>query len=152
MGSIIKLHGYTDIELYRYSGNIDKYTYNNTVLIEGKKLLGDLLGKATFRPNFLTHFAVGSGTASVSPTDTALGAELGRVAITSSEIITQADNSVVLKISASFAMGVATGDIYEYGLLNSSSGGTLYNRTSVTLPLVKGANDSAKFIYNIVIS
>ena len=152
MENKINLYGYTDIELRKECGDILRYRYSNTVLIPGKRLAAELLAQNTNRPNHITHFALGSGVNAVNVNDVSLQTEIGRAAIGETTIVTQSDNSVVLQMPATFPVGEGTGNITEFGVINAAAGspGVLYNRTLLALPLVKGANDSVTFTYNLV--
>ena len=83
-----------------------------------------------------THMAVGSGAVAPALGDTALGTELGRVALTSK---TRATN--VLTMVANFPAGTGTGAITEAGLFDAASAGGLDARATFAV-INKGALDT----------
>jgi hypothetical protein len=106
----------------------------NLIVTVGKTFLADaFLGAAG---NAFNYVGVGTGTASPAITDTALSAEIARVAFTS---VTQVDN--VITTSTAFTAGVATGTWAEAGIFNDSSAGTLFSRVTFS-SISKGALDS----------
>ena len=84
----------------------------------------------------VTHLAAGSDNTAAAAGNTALGNELGRVALTS---LTHSTNTFTAV--ATLGAGTATGAVVEFGLLNASSSGTLLCRTVVST-INKGASDS----------
>jgi hypothetical protein len=93
----------------------------------------------------MSHMAVGAGTAPAAAGNTALGTELGRVALGS----TTATNNQVSYV-ASFGAGVGTGAVTEAGLFNASTGGTMLCRTVFSV-VNKEAADTMSITWTVTI-
>ena len=92
--------------------------------------------------------AIGQGTGNPAAGDTALGSELGRVALTT------AGGSVtdnVVTYAASFGAGTGTGAVTEAGILNADTAGTMLCRTKFDV-VNKGANDSMSVTWTVTLS
>ena len=87
----------------------------------------------------MSHMALGSGTTAPAAGDTALGTELGRLALTSSDIIGPDNTSI--EYVATFAPGVSTGAVTEAGVFNDDTAGTMLNRVTFAV-MNKGADDT----------
>lgn len=94
-------------------------------------------------PAAMSHMAVGSGSVAPAAGDTALGGELGRVALSSQ---TAAGN--VVTYSATFAAGVGTGSLTEAGIFNAATGGTMLNRATFGV-ITKAAGDSMQINWTV---
>jgi hypothetical protein len=121
----------------------------NTVVLSGKEFVASrMLGTTA---SVMSGMAIGTGSTAVDPaTDTTLGTEDDRQALTSSAIDATDDNKVVY--TATFGAGDGSGAITEAGIFNNaSSGGTMLCRT--VFPVVnKGANDSMTITWTITVS
>ncbi len=98
----------------------------NLVVTSGKNHIADQLsdkGEAA-----MSHMAIGTGTTAAVATDTALGTELDRNALTSKTQGTGSDANKVTYV-ASWAAGDGTGAITEAGIFNSASAGQMLNRS-----------------------
>ena len=116
----------------------------NLVVTVGKTFVASrVVGVAS---NVMSHMAVGAGTTAAAAGDTALGSELGRVALGSG---TSASN--VISYAATFPAGTGTGAVTEAGILNNVTGGTLLCRT-VFAVVNKGSLDSMAVTWTITIS
>lgn len=94
-------------------------------------------------PAVMSHMAVGTGAVAPADANTALGAELTRVALASSTAV-----GGVVTYVASYPAGVGTGALTEAGILNAATGGTLLARTA--FPVVnKGVNDAISITWAI---
>ena len=94
----------------------------------------------------MSHMAVGSGAVAAASANTALGSELGRVALTSTTVTS---NSVAYV--ATFGAGVGTGAVTEAGLFNAASAGTMLCRT-VFAVVNKEAGDTMSITWTVTIS
>ena len=94
----------------------------------------------------MSHMAIGSGSTAAAASDTALGNELGRVALTSTTV-----SGAVVTYVASFPAGTGTGAVTEAGILNASSSGTLLCRTVFSV-VNKGASDSMTVTWTVTVS
>ena len=108
----------------------------NLIVNNGIDALFDSLFKTASRPAVFNYMAVGTDPTDPALTDAALGAEVARVTTS----YTHSAASRLGTIQGLFPAGVATGTITEAGLLNASSGGTLFNHVLIG-PANKGADD-----------
>jgi hypothetical protein len=108
----------------------------NLVVTTGKGYVVSRMKDAT--ATAMTHLAVGTNSSAAAAGDTALGAEVGRVALTSTTVVSAAGTITYV---ATLTAGTGTGALTEAGLFNASSGGTMLCRT-VYSTVNKGANDS----------
>jgi hypothetical protein len=120
---------------------------DNLVVTAGKgyvasRMKSDVSGGAAI----MSHMAIGSGSTSAAAGDTALGSQLGRVALTSTGI-----SGAVLTYTASFAAGTGTGAVTEAAILNASSGGTMLCRTVFSV-VNKGSSDSMTITWTVTVS
>lgn len=116
----------------------------NLVVTVGKNFVASrVVGVAS---NVMSHMAIGAGTTAAAAGDTALGSELGRVALGSGTATTN-----VVTYSATFPAGTGTGAVTEAGILNAVSAGTLLCRT-VFAVVNKGALDSMAVTWTVTIS
>lgn len=141
----IKVTGDVSIKVFDEQGNVkDERTIKNLVVTTGKGFIASRMVDAS--ASTMSHMAVGSSSTSAANTDSALGGELGRAALTSSS----ASGAVVTYV-ASFAAGVGTGAVVEAGVFNASSSGTMLCRTTFAV-VNKGANDGMSITWTITVS
>ena len=95
---------------------------DNLVVTAGKGYVASRMKDAT--ATAMSHMAVGTGSTAAAASDTALGSELDRNALTSTTVT----NNEVAYV-CTYAAGDATGAITEAGLFNASSSGTMLCRT-----------------------
>ena len=117
---------------------------DNLVVTAGKGYVASRMKDAT--ATAMSHMAIGSGSTAAAASDTALGNQLGRVALTSTTV----SNAVVTYV-ASFPAGTGTGAVTEAAILNASSGGTMLCR-SVFSVVNKGAQDSMTVTWTVTVS
>ncbi len=116
---------------------------DNLVVTAGKNYVADRMKNNS---SVMSHMAIGSGTTAAAAGNTALGTELGRVALTSSTV----SNAVVTYV-ASFAAGTGTGAVTEAGILTAASGGTMLCRTVFSV-VNKGSADSMTITWTVTVS
>ena len=118
----------------------------NLVVLAGRNLIRDRLQAGAVAA--LTHFAVGTSNAAVTSGDTALQAEVFR------DTITQFVNgSGILTVKYYLATGSANGNtLAEAGLLNASSGGTLFSRVVLASTIVKTTSITVTFQWDFTIT
>jgi hypothetical protein len=122
----------------------EEHEFKNLVVTVGKNFVASrMVGVAS---NIMSHMAIGSSSTAATVGDTALGAELGRVALASAS----ATNAVVT-YTATFPAGTGTGAVVEAGILNAASAGTLLCRTVFSV-VNKGANDAMSVTWTVTIS
>lgn len=110
----------------------------NVVCTNGKEFLASFLYSAAAAASTFTckYLAIGTDSTAEAVGNTALGTELARHTGTVSYV-----SGAIYRVTATFAAGTGTGAIAEYGVLSSSTGGTLLNRDTEDV-INKGASDS----------
>ncbi len=134
----MKIRGFWEIVLTGEDGQVkQKVNGENVITTNGKEYLARLLMSAATAAttNTIRYVAIGTSSTPESTSDTALGGELARV----SGLVSYTSGAIY-EVVATFAAGVGTGSIVEYGLLNTSSAGTLFSRDTEAL-VTKGASD-----------
>lgn len=145
INDLIKVTGELKITVTNPEGNVkQEVVVPNLVVTTGKNLIASRLKDTTDAA--MSHMAIGTGSTAAAASDTALGSEAGRVALTSTTVTT---NSVAYV--ASFGAGTGTGAITEAGLLNASSSGTLLCRTVFSV-INKGAADTLGITWTVTVS
>lgn len=140
----LKVTGQVQVQLFDKDGKLkDTQDIKNLVVTTGKTFIA---GRMVGTPTAMSHMAVGASSTAAAAGDTALGSELGRVALTSS---TSATN--VVTYVATFPAGTGTGAIVEAGIFNASSSGTMLCRTVFSV-VNKGADDAMTITWQITVS
>ncbi len=117
---------------------------DNLVVTDGKEYVASRMKDAT--ATAMSHMAIGSGSTAAAAGDSSLGTELGRVALTSTDV-----SGAVVTYVATFAAGTGTGAVTEAGILNASSSGDLLCRTVFSV-VNKGASDSMTITWTVTVS
>ena len=117
---------------------------DNIVVTAGKGYVASRMKDAT--ATAMSHMAIGSGSTAAAASDTALGNQLGRVALTSTTV-----SAAVVTYVASFPAGTGTGAVTEAGILNAASGGSMLCRTVFSV-VNKGASDSMTVTWTVTVS
>ena len=122
----------------------------NVITTDGKSFLAGFLNSAAAAASTFTmrYIAVGTDATAEAVGNTALGAELARVSGTVSQV-----TNAIYRVTATFASGVGTGAIVEYGLFSTitSGGGTIFSRDTESV-VNKGANDTLVVTTEVTIS
>lgn len=142
-----KVHGAMELLLQRADGSVQAVRKDNLIMDVGFDLICDALGKAASRPAVVSHIAVGTGTAAVASSQTALTTELSRVAATYAHTA----GTKVFTMTATFAAGVGTGAITEAGVFNAASAGTMLDRVLFSV-INKGADDTLTVTFTFTLS
>ncbi len=145
----IELSGRYIAKLYDEAGYLKQEVYGkNVVVTNGKEFLASFLKSAAAAASTFTmrYVAIGSGTNTESGSDTAMQSELARVSAVVSYVSGQ-----IYQLTATFAAGVGTGSVYEYGVLSSSTNGTMLSHDTEAL-ITKGASDTLTVTYQLTIS
>lgn len=134
----IKVRGNVHLILTDENGNVkvDRLE-KNLVVATGLAYIADAISK-TPGSTVMTHMAVGSGSTAASASDTTLVAELTRVALTGS---TPTDAGAVVTYTCTFSAGAGTGTLYEAGIFNAASSGTMLSRLVYGV-ITKAAGDT----------
>ena len=143
------LKGRWSVTLYGPDGQAKDYREGpNVVCTNGKEFLASFLASAAASASTFTmkYVAIGTDATAEAAANTALGTEAARTTGTVSYVSGQ-----IYRVTATFGTGVGTGSIVEYGLLSSSTGGTLLSRDTETA-INKGANDTLVAVVNLTIS
>lgn len=143
--SDIKATGKLVIEHFGGNGELlDTRSINNLVVTIGKEFIASrMVGTADA---IMSHMAVGTSATAPAVGDTALGTQVGIVALSTS---TATGTSVTY--TATFGAGIGTGALVEAGIFNAASAGDLLCRT--TFPVVnKGAGDTIAITWVVTVS
>jgi hypothetical protein len=125
---------------------VKEFQVPNLVVTTGKNHIAAKIVATTNSPASMTHMAIGTGTGTPGASDTALGAETGRVSLSASTVSTN-----TITYTATFPAGTGTGAITEAAVLNASSSGTMLCRT--TFPVVnKAAGDTIAVTWVVTVS
>ena len=117
---------------------------DNLVVTAGKGFVASRMAGTS--ANVMSHMAIGTGSTAASASDTALGSEAARTAVTSTNV-----SGAVVTYVDTFAAGTGTGAITEAAILNASSGGTMLCRTVFSV-VNKGASDSMTITWTVTAS
>jgi hypothetical protein len=140
----LKITGAVEIKLFDKDGNVkDQRNIKNLVVTTGKEFIA---ARMVGTPAVMSHMAIGSDNTAADIADTALGSELGRVALASST-----SSGAVVTNTATFGAGVGTGAVVEAGTFNAGSAGTMLCR-SVFAVVNKGADDGMSITWTITVS
>lgn len=120
----------------------------NVICTNGKEFLASFLYSAAAAASTFTckYIAVGTDATAEAAANTTLGTELARQTGTASYVSNQ-----IFQVTATFATGLGTGAIVEYGLFSSSAAGTMLARDTESV-INKGANDTLTVTARITIS
>lgn len=146
---IFKLSGKWKAELRGPDGELkDVKIGSNVICTNGKEFLASFLQSAAVGASTFTmkYIAIGTDATAEAAANTALGVEVARHTGTVSYVSNQ-----IYQVKATFGTGLGTGAITEYGLLSSSSAGTLLARDTESV-INKGANDTLTVTAQITIS
>lgn len=140
MKETLGIKGKLTLELIRDGKVIESQKVTNVVTTDGKALIALLV---TGAGTTFSHMAIGTDGTPETAADSALGAEAGRVTLTSSAV----SNNVVTYIG-DFPAGTGTGTIAEAGIFNAASTGTMLNRATFS-PITKTAADALKITWAV---
>lgn len=111
-------------------------------------LVGHLASAAAAASDWdMKYIAIGSNNTAESASDTALGSETGRATGTVSTATS------IYRLTSTFASGIGTGNVYEYGVFSTitTATGTMFSRDTEGL-ITKGANDTLVVTTEITVS
>ncbi len=117
---------------------------DNLVVTAGKGYVASRMKDTT--ATAMSHMAVGTGSTAAAASDTALGSEIDRNALTSTTVTANE-----IAYVCSYAAGDATGAITEAALFNASSSGTMLCRTVFSV-VNKGASDAMTITWTVTVS
>lgn len=144
MQDSLKLKGAVSLVLRDKDGNVkSKQEAKNLIVDTGLNFICDRMKDDE---TAMSHMAIGSGSTAAAAGNTALGSELGRVALTASTVT---NNEIVYV--ATFGAGTGTGAVTEAATLNAASGGTMLCRV-VFSTVNKAADDTLQITWTITLS
>lgn len=143
----VRLVGKWKATLTRGSATVCEREGYNVITTSGLHALADYLcsAAASATRNPFYFIAIGSDSTAEDSSDTALGTELGRHTGTVTAF------TAVYQVTATFASGSGTGNVYEYGLFNANSGGKMLSRDTEGL-ITKGANDTLTVVAQMTLT
>lgn len=147
--SLIKISGHWQMKLFGPDGVLkQEVSGENVITTNGKEMLAAYLASAAASAtvNPFKYVAIGTGSTAESASDTALATELTRTTGTASYV-----SGAIYQVTATFAAGTGTGAITEYGLFDSSTAGTMFNRDVETV-INKGASDTLSVSMQVTLS
>ncbi len=137
----MKLKGRWFVTLYSGETVKEYREGDNVITTDGKSFLAQFLNSAATAAATFTmrYIAIGTGVGGELAADTALGTEAARA--TTGTVA--AASGAIYQVTATFASGVGTGAITEFGLFNTASAtaGTMFSR-DLEAVINKGANDT----------
>lgn len=141
----LKASGALRVVLTGPNGEIkEEHEFKNLVVTVGKNFVASrMVGTAA---NVMSHMAIGSDSTAPAAGNTALGGELGRVALVSSSATAN-----VVTYAATFPAGTGTGAVVEAGIFNAGAAGTMLCRTTFAV-VNKGADDAMSVTWTVTIS
>lgn len=141
----LKVTGKVNVQIFDKDGNLkEDRSIENLVVTTGKEFIASrMVGTSS---TVMSHMALGSSNTAAAAGQTALGTELGRVALDSSGA-----SGAVATYVATFPAGTATGAVVEAGIFNAGSSGTMLCRTVFSV-VNKGADDSMVVTWAITVS
>ena len=116
----------------------------NLVVTDGKEYVASRMKDTTKAA--MSHMAIGTVSTAAAASDTALGGQVNRQALTSATVA-----GTTITYIATFGAGSGTGAITEAGLFNASSAGDMLCRT-VFAVINKGQNDAMTISWSVTVS
>lgn len=145
----IKSKGSLQILLTKPDGSVQETNVKNLVVNPGLAFIASRMQGATSA--VMSHMGIGSGTTAAAAADTALGNQLGRVALDSTAIVTTTATNDSIQYVATFPAGTGTGAVTEAGVFNASSAGSMLCRT--VFPVInKGALDTLTITWKVTVA
>jgi hypothetical protein len=145
----IKTKGTLTLVLTDENGNVKQQDEHNLVVSSGLAYIASRMKDAT--ATAMSHMAVGAGATAAAAANTALGSELGRVALTSTTIVTTSVANDAVQYVATFGAGTGTGAVTEAGIFNNVTAGTMLCRT-VFAVINKGALDTLTITWKVTVA
>ena len=141
----VNVKGNLEVILLDKTGKQKDYRkVNNLVVAVGKDVIASRLVGNTLA--VMSHMAVGSSSTAAATSQTALGTELGRVALDST---TRSTNTITYV--ATFPAGTGTGSITEAGILNAGATGNMLCRTVFGV-VTKASGDTVVITWNVTVA
>lgn len=116
----------------------------NLVVTDGKEYVASRMKDTTKAA--MSHMAIGTVSTAAAASDSALGGQVNREALTSATVA-----GTTITYIATFGAGSGTGAITEAGLFNQNSAGDMLCRT-VFAVINKGQNDAMTISWSVTVS
>lgn len=140
----LKVTGNVLVQVFDKEGKVkEQREIKNLVVATGKTFIA---ARMVGTPNEMSHMAIGASSTAAASGDTALGSELGRVALSS-----DSSSGNVVTYTATFPAGTGTGAVVEAGVFNAGTAGTMLCRTVFSV-VNKGADDAMSITWQITVS
>jgi hypothetical protein len=150
IGDVLLLRGSVQIALCDLQGNILRsQIINNTVVTVGRVfVLKQLQTVNHVTSHNFSHIGIGSDDTAPATSQTALGLEVTRKAISSFDTTNLTANPPNWQAQVQFATNEGNTTLKEVAILNSSAGGTMLARATFA-SFVKATSNVLNFSYNI---
>lgn len=143
----LNVKGSLKYKLIRADGTVEEGRRDNLIVSVGFDAICDSIGNSSSRPAVMGYVAIGTSTTAASSGQTALVAEVARVAAS----YAHTTGTQVFTLSSTFNPGTGTGAITEAGILNAASSGTMLDRV-VFAVVNKGAGDTLITTFTFTLS
>jgi len=104
LNELFKLTGKVHVTLTNERGEVIEQRATNLVVTTGKNFTASRMVGTT--SGVMSHMAIGAGTTAAAASDTALGSELGRVALTASTSTNNVVSQAIVAASDSVMLGL----------------------------------------------
>lgn len=115
----------------------------------GEAMLAYLLKGDTSTKGYVTHIAIGSGTAALSETQNSLGSEISRKAATATVSTGSGSYANKVTFEALWDTNEGNGSIAEAGLFTASSGGNMFARARIDPAINKTSDYTLKITWEV---
>lgn len=119
--------------------------YRNMIVNTGLAHIADQLAETPTQAA-MSYMSVGSGSTAVVSSDTTLGSELSRVALS-----TRTAAAAVVTYTATFSAGQGTGTLYEAAIFNASSAGNMLARLVYGI-ITKASGDTLAITWTLTLA
>lgn len=145
-----KVTGQVHILRFNEDGKlVEERDIPNLVVTTGKAYIAQRLGQSS-PPAIMSHMAIGSDSTAAVVGQSALLAELN-TAVNRPALSSTVVSAASVTYAATFGAGVATGNVFEAGIFNALTAGTMLCRT--TFPIVtKQAGDTIAITWVVTVS
>lgn len=140
----LKINGRLTVDLIAEDGTIkETQEIPNLVVTTGKTFVASRMAGTS--AGVMSHMAIGTSSTAAAASNTTLGAEVARVALTST---TASNNDVVYVGSFPAGTPSSAAAVVEAAILNGSSGGTMLCRTVFSV-INKAPTDSLSITWTV---
>lgn len=145
----IQMRGSLKMHLKDLDGNILKeMEFSNLLVTQGRSWVLGQLESVNSAAQVISYMAIGSNTNAPTTADTALGAEVTRLAIGTWATGGLTQNPPSWQAQTSYATNLANTTLAEVGLFNSSAGGTMLGHATFA-SFVKATSNTLSISYTV---